>query len=106
MQIDQSWKVKIIDPGYKTSFDVYIFREIGGKREFIQTGEKSVILSMDGMAPSPTLSMDREMMKAFADALNDRGIKPEEGFLEGKLEATTKHLEDMRSLVFKKEKEG
>jgi hypothetical protein len=43
-----------------------------------------------------------EMLKAFAEMASDRGIKLESDLKrEGKLEATAKHLEDMRALVFK-----
>lgn len=46
----------------------------------------------------------REILTAFAEAAQDRGIeKRSESFVKGKLDATEKHLEDMRTLVFKKE---
>jgi len=44
-----------------------------------------------------------EMLKGFAEMANERGMKLESDLKrEGKLEATEKHLEDMRTLVFKK----
>lgn len=44
----------------------------------------------------------RELIEAFVVAGADRGIdNPTESKIAGKLEATEKHLEDMRKLVFK-----
>jgi len=43
-----------------------------------------------------------EMLKGFAELASEKGIKLESDLKrEGRLEATTKHLEDMRTLVFK-----
>lgn len=43
-----------------------------------------------------------DMLKAFAEMANERGMKLESDLKrEGRLEATERHLEDMRSLVFK-----
>lgn len=44
----------------------------------------------------------RELIQGFLDVARDEGMKPHnESHTEGKLEATSKHLEDMRTLVFK-----
>jgi hypothetical protein len=57
----------------------------------------------------PTIELSNEFaydfLQALTDALNNEGYVPKEkSFLEGKIEATEKHLEDMRKLVFKNEK--
>lgn len=44
-----------------------------------------------------------EMLKAFAEMASDQGMKLDSDMKrEGRLEATERHLEDMRNLVFKK----
>jgi len=55
-----------------------------------------------GLEPSLNLPgrMGEEVMQAIVEAFNERGIKPESGNkTEGKLEATEKHLEDLRMLL-------
>jgi len=54
----------------------------------------------------PTLrlscSIKDEFLKAMAEALDKEGIKTENDFkIQGLLEATKYHLEDMRKIVFK-----
>jgi len=45
-------------------------------------------------------------LRNFADAITKMGIQPKDvSVAEGKLQATEKHLEDMRTLVFNKKKE-
>lgn len=49
----------------------------------------------------PTLRLDDDMFMALVDAIHNNGYKPREGkYTEGKLEATEKHLDDMRKIVF------
>jgi hypothetical protein len=59
--------------------------------------------------PEPTFilsGMDaNELLKSLADSISDMGVKTESDFkIQGKLEATEKHLEDMRKLVFNRKK--
>lgn len=51
------------------------------------------------------LLLSSEMYQALADNIHlDKSIdKPEENFNAGKLEATERHLEDMRKLVFEED---
>lgn len=96
--MDYDWRVKITDVGYKLEKDIYIFRKLSnGKIDVLGVGEIE-----DGIAPKPTLSLTDSQLQEFADVLAQNGFKPLKGFLEGKLNATEKHLEDMRTLVFKK----
>ena len=55
----------------------------------------------DALLDVPTWLFD-EMIKGFAELANEKGLKLESDLKrEGKLEATEKHLEDMRRIVFK-----
>jgi len=60
-----------------------------------------------GDIEAPTLKFDRyaseDFMKAMAEALDQQGIKTENDHkIKGLLEAKEAHLQDMRTLVFKK----
>jgi hypothetical protein len=99
----ENWNVKIIDKGIRIERDIYIYRKLGDKIEIIGAGNTTNIINQFATIPDePTLSLNPEALQAFANALNDIGINPQKEFIEGKLEATEKHLEDMRTLVFKR----
>ena len=70
-------------------------------------GSDRIVTFTKGEVQSPTLVLQQEMLPALMKALSDYGVKrPDESFVEGKLSATEKHLEDMRSLIFKNKKDG
>jgi hypothetical protein len=98
------WIIRIVDKGYKTERDIYIYRKhFGGKIEVMGADNTTTIYEEGGAIPdNPTLQLSPEALQALADALDKIGITPKQGFVEGKLEATEKHLEDMRSIAFKK----
>lgn len=98
----ENWKVKIIDKGYTLMQDVFIWRPLIGNRIELVSSNNTVEVIEDGAVKEPTLRLNNEQLIAFADALNNAGINPRKEFTEGKLEATEKHLEDMRKLVFSK----
>lgn len=57
----------------------------------------------DGDPWKPTLTLDPEITRELAKEMARLNIKtPDQNNLEGKLGATERHLEDMRTLVFKK----
>jgi len=101
----ESWKIKIVDNPCKVDRDIYIFRRADyEKTEVIGWDEKGRCIGTifpPGEVFPPSISLSPETLQNLADELNNMGIKPQKGFLEGKLEATDKHLEDMRRLVFK-----
>jgi hypothetical protein len=96
-----NWKVQIIDRPGMFGKDLHIFRtdHTGEMFHLYSKGEEQV--GKGGYADA-SLHLTEEMLQGLADQLLSMGIKPQQGFVEGKLEATEKHLEDMRTLVFKK----
>lgn len=98
----EDWKIQIHDVGYKTSKELYIFRNIGGGKSEFMTEGNIVTVGHGEAYPKPTLELTTDMLQNLANELDKRGFKPQQGYLEGKLEATEKHLEDMRGLVLKK----
>ena len=98
----EEWKVKIIDVGYTVDRHVFIYRKTFGGKVQIMRGDTMETVD-DGVAVKPSFCMSPELLQIFANSLDEIGINPKQGFLEGKIEATEKHLEDMRKLVFEDE---
>lgn len=101
--MNNQWQVKIRENSYMLGKDMYIFRLTPRGREILNK-DGTITDYENGMAIplEPFMHLEQDMLQGLADALNENGIKPQQGFIEGKLEATEKHLEDMRRLVFKK----
>mgnify|MGYP003419977400 CR=1 FL=1 len=94
----ENWNIKIIDEGYRIDRAVYIFRKLGDKTEIFR-GKTLEIIEFEAIT-EPSFYMSPEMLQEFANALDKNGISPKQGFVEGKREATEKHLDDMRKIVF------
>ena len=96
----ENWKIQIADVGYKIKRDIYIYYKQFGDKIGVLHGDIIETFN-EGDVIKPTLSLPPEALQEFANALDAMGFKPQQGFIEGKLQATEKHLEDMRTLVFK-----
>ena len=91
------WNIRIVDVGYKLEKDIYIFRQrFDGKAETLN-GE---VFTVGELGMKPTLSLTNDQLRALTIEIENQGISPTKEFTTGKLEATEKHLEDMRKLVF------
>lgn len=98
--MDTNWKVKIIDKGYTTIYDIFIYcKGFGNKINLVQKGGEILESFEDGVVQDPSVRLDREQLQAFANALNEMGINPQKEYVQGKLEATENHLKDMRKLL-------
>lgn len=96
-----------------SQFKVYAVKDIYGGRIHIHAveyrGDKTfsagpvVFSEYEGhIEPRAMLSLPVEQAQYLMDALWDCGLRPSEGSgSAGALAATQRHLEDMRSLVFK-----
>lgn len=94
------WQVEIRDhPGTFTK-DVWIFSRVPQGVQVLQRDMQTVKTINIGEAPSPTIEfLPAEIFQALVDAIHGK-YKPAEGkFTEGKLEATERHLADMRQLL-------
>lgn len=82
---------------------IYIYEKTGAGA-FLLQGDKWKLIP-EGAADHifPTLSIPEHVLPALAEELRKQGVNPHQGATEGKLEATLKHLEDMRTLVFSKQ---
>ena len=96
----ENWIVRIREQGYSVNKEVFIFRRFGGKVEVVHgNGTMTTYDEGEAIENIPTIILTPGMLQSLADALAENGIKPQEGFLEGKLEATVNHLKDMRTLL-------
>ena len=114
---DQPWEIQVNNFEARFTSSVYIYRIVGDYIEWLEIkspdmiGHREKFERMGGAMPEnmkPTFEcMTNEVVnitKAFLIYANAQGFKNgTETFNKGKLEATERHLEDMRSLVFKKE---
>ena len=99
VRIDRAWahhgyRIWIID---KSKDSYRVAKHVDLKFEKVGEGE---------LIPSPPLEFStpgqgRDFLQGLCDALTEVGYRPNSDKIAGKLEAQGKHLEDMRSLVFK-----
>lgn len=95
--MESDWKVRIREAIGINTYGVFIYREIGRKLEIARGNVVEMV--EEGAAVEPSLVLYPQQLQAFADALNKMGINPSKEYTEGKLEATEKHLTDMRTLL-------
>lgn len=96
--MENYWKVRVDSPVNRLGVDVYIYRYISNRKmELLKSS--GTIVKEAGEVVEPTLSLEHEAFQALVDAIHS-DHKPSEGkFVEGKLEATENHLEDLRKLL-------
>lgn len=111
--MDGDWKIQINSLDYKLESHVFIYRFAGNMIHWVEFKSPELVIhsepyregGADQVKPAFVARRDEAfgIAKAFVSFANSQGIKNgEETFVKGKLEATEKHLEDMRNLVFKK----
>lgn len=97
------FKVQIIERPGIVDNRVFLWRASPGAMEFI-THKAEVRIVKDAEAVKDEelyfADLSQDQLQAFADALANKGIKTRnDSIAEGKLIATEKHLEDMRTLA-------
>lgn len=103
----ENFQIKIQDRPSQFLIDIFIFRRthdnkivIYGYSNMEDTIREKTFLATDAIPP--TLTIPTNLLPILLEAITKQGVKPpEQSFVNGKLEATTAHLEDMRKLVFK-----
>ena len=88
------------DQGLTDMIDIFVLEKFPGTVNVLHGDVFEKV--ENGGQTKPTISLSHVTIQQLVDELDKMGYKPQKGFLEGKLEATEKHLEDMRELVFKK----
>ena len=101
-------KIYIYQHPCEAGISVTFVTERGNRRFYAKPINLEFTEVEEGAAFEPTLKIPGEECRSFlasmAEALREKGIKPEESKLEGKVEALQNHLKDMRRLVFKEGK--
>ena len=102
------WLCYIREEVYTLQTHLFLVRETAHDGlEYATIGDNGAIILTEGkrfepIKPFLTLTdmMAKELFKGLADCLDKRGIKTEStSKVEGKLEATLHHLEDLRKLL-------
>lgn len=94
------WEVRLVEVPGKIGKALHIFRMIDSSKIEHWRFDGVVEIKPVGEAIEPTLYVFTEQLQALALALNESGVKlPEKAFVEGKLEATERHLSDMRKML-------
>jgi hypothetical protein len=100
------WKVYIEYRPDRLRTYLYITRIVGtGLRELLVEGGSKIVTLKDGEILDKDVTHfaefdDEHLMRLVVEALDKRGIKaPAQSYTEGKLEATTEHLQDLRKLI-------
>lgn len=98
--MNNSWEVKIISFADRLGRGLYIIRKNDreGRNEVLQSDGR-IMVADEGVHVEPSLFLSEEIFRELVNAIH-KDYKPSEGkFTEGKLEATEKHLEDLRALL-------
>ena len=100
--MNEYWKAKVVDNFDNMRKELYIFQQRDNAKLFLTP--KGVISVVNGKQPKEPVyfaGFENEQAQAIANAFGEAGIKLASTHkIEGTLEATQKHLEDMRKLVF------
>ena len=103
-------RIEIRRSNFSNELLIYLGEEEGGKLYLWQFGRPARVEVGPNKVIEPSISIDGliagEFLEKFAEALGQMGIKTDNDHkIQGLLEATKYHLEDMRGLVFKKKGE-
>lgn len=98
------YRVEIISGASRgrVGYFLYIFRQDHQGKTFILRQDTEEEITPERQTAEPTLYLPEQgMLKELVAAISNLGIRPDhQSFTEGKYEASQKHLEDMRRLVF------
>lgn len=105
----EDWKVQLTEEPGRIGYQIYIHRTpSAGVREFITKGgyEHQVISKGERTERDLTFGfIEHDQLRALVEAFSSKGFKTDNDHkVEGLLEATKYHLEDMRTLALKKGK--
>lgn len=102
------WIVNIVRRPWGMDAELWVARKIDDKTLVLNVSESGTLtetIVKEGEQPQkPFAIMPLELLQVFVDALTDKIPPTKKEVVEGILEATKFHLEDMRKLVFDPEK--
>ncbi len=106
---DNNLKVSVVEQDFAHNYAIYFYYEIEDLQsnkyrviEFKNNTEMGIKEYEIGETIKPSLILSKTMLKKMGEAIQNIGIQlPEKSKIEGLYEASQKHLEDMRKIVFK-----
>lgn len=101
--LNDGWKCYVeFNPGMITNSVFLVRRKEFGVREFLLP-DNTIKTVKEGERIEDSLvfaQLDDDMIAALMQGFDKHGVKPpEQSYTEGKLQATERHLEDMRMIV-------
>jgi hypothetical protein len=95
----EEWKIQFVERPERFGKALYVYRRShDGRFEVWQSDGKTKVYD-GGMDAEPTLFLGGDLFQALIDAIH-KDYKPSEGkYTEGKLVATERHLQDLRTLL-------
>jgi len=101
----EGWRIEIQDRPAMFYSDIWIYRR--------GPDNKTILYRMDGQTDTATestheygshlpatLTIETDLLPLLMEALTKKGVKPPaHSFVEGKLDATERHLQDMRKML-------
>ena len=100
------WRAEFEREYLTSRYNVYLFSGTGDSRTFLcKDGVGKTIPYGESTEKSDVIfaQMTQEQLQAMIDGLSELGLKTNrDSIAEGKLQATEKHLDDMRRIVLSK----
>lgn len=93
------WQVKIVTDYSTFRERIYIFRRYNGKIQYVDFPENTPIKTVDEGDEVAGLHIPPEMLQALVNAVHKDYKPSEQRFVDGKLTATERHLEDLQKLL-------
>lgn len=106
--MENNLRIEIVKDPVSRNTNIYIISKYGPKDVLIIPNRtrsyQEEEMNYDGVQQEPSFRLSNDVVEVLFQKLSEQGFKPKESsFIEGKLQATESHLEDMRKLVFKTE---
>lgn len=97
-------EIKIGSVNFTGETYIGIFNEVNGKRYIAKPVKFEFVECEEGVSVEPTIRLGmttaQQFLKALAEALDKQGVKTDkDAKIEGLLEATRYHLEDIRKVA-------
>jgi hypothetical protein len=98
--MNEQWEVIIREDGPTFYKNIWIVQKTYDGILVLGAGNETTKYTAGTSDIPPTFKLTPEMLDAFVNALFTNGIRPtKESKTEGKLEATERHLQDLRKLL-------
>jgi hypothetical protein len=100
------WKAQLIERPGVVGYQLYLYRVQHDGKEFLKADGTAILVKAGALEDVDSIyfaSLTNDQIQTLAEAFANKGIQTQNDHKNaGLLEAQKAHLEDMRSLVFKK----